>query len=88
MELLAGNAQLAGVQLGKFRATGKLRITNKTPDRLGRAVQRFFQFLQDPGQGAEVIARKLVVTGGGCIRLHGFVHSREWRGQAGGFRRS
>ena len=79
VELLAGNAQLAGIQFSQIRAARQLGVAHETPDRLGRAVQRFFQLFQHPGQRPEIIACKLVVTRGGCVRLHGFVHSRECR---------
>ena len=55
VELLTGNAQLAGINGGQIRATRRLSIPGKAFECFCRAVQRFAKLVEDPGQRAQVV---------------------------------
>ena len=75
MQLLAGNPQLAGIDLGQVRAACGIGIANKAPQGLGRAIERFAQFIQHPGQRAEVACAEFPVELCADVGLHPVLHS-------------
>ncbi len=63
MQLLTRNTQLTGIQRGKVRTTRQFGIPDKTLQRLGRAIQRLAQFVQYPGQRAQIIDSQVKFSG-------------------------
>ena len=79
MQLLAGDAQLAGIELGQIRAPGQFSIAHKAPQRLAGTVQRLAQFVQHPGQRTQVVDPQLVLSRCYRVGLHGLVNSCQRR---------
>ena len=75
VQLLAGDAQMAGIQLGNVRSTRKLCVADKPAHRLGRAIQGFSKLVEHPGQWPQICDHRILVAYNRCVRLHGFVHS-------------
>ena len=75
VQLLARDAQLAGVQAGEVRTAGQFGIAHESPHGLGGAVQGFFQFLQHPGQRPQVIGDGGFGFVWDCDGLHGWIGS-------------
>ena len=61
MQLLARDAQMAGVERRNVRAQRHVRIAHKAPQRTDRAVQRFAQFIQHPRQRTKVTSRRIQI---------------------------
>ena len=75
MELLTGNAQLAGIQLGQVRPARQLGITHKPLQGAGGAAERLAQLIEHPGQRPQVAGSRFRDISQGNVCLHGFVHS-------------
>ena len=68
MQLLPGNAQMAGIKLGQIGTASQLCITHKTAKCLGSTVQRLAKFIQHPCQWAQITDRQFMDAGSGRIR--------------------
>ena len=83
VQLLARDAQLAGIHFSQIRATRLFRIAHEPAQRLGSTIQRLSQLVQHPGQRAEVIGDGFVCGRCRTVGLHLFVHSCNKPAQAG-----
>ncbi|MES2956263.1 MAG: hypothetical protein V4711_12470 [Pseudomonadota bacterium] len=63
MQLLTRNTQLAGIQRGKVGTSCQFSIPDKALQGLGRAIQRLAQFVQYPGQRAQIIDSQVKFSG-------------------------
>ena len=75
MQLLAGDAQLAGIHFSQIRATRLFRVAYEPAQRLGGTIQRLSQLVQYPSQGAQVIGGGFVCARCRTVGLHLLVHS-------------
>ena len=68
VQLLARDPQVAIVDRSHVRATREIRVAHKTAQRSGGGVQRLAQFVQHPGQRAQVVGCEVQI---GFVDLHG-----------------
>ena len=75
MQLLARNAQLARIEIGKIGAARQFGITHKPAQRLGCAIEGFSQLVEHPREWSQVAGCQFAVSLRGNICLHLVVHS-------------
>ncbi|MES2688542.1 MAG: hypothetical protein V4706_17100 [Pseudomonadota bacterium] len=63
MQLLTRNTQLAGVERGEVGTSRQFSIPHKALQGLGRTIQRLPQFVQYPGQWAQIIDSQVKFSG-------------------------
>ena len=67
VQLLASDAQVAGVELGQVGAAGQFCVANKAAHGLGCAVKGLSQLIQYPSQGAQIAVGRFDL--GACNRI-------------------
>ncbi len=75
MELLAGDTQMASIQLGNICSARQFRVADKPAHGLGRPIQGLSKLVEYPGQWPQICDHRILVAYHRCVRLHGFVHS-------------
>ena len=68
VQLLARDPQVAIIDRSHVRATREIRVAHKTAQPSGRGVERLAQFVQHPGQRAQVVGGEIQI---GFVDLHG-----------------